>query len=170
MKRMKPFLLLGWTFVLSFMIFACSDAQTENKTAVHEKPAISDDLISRAKQLEKEGIPGKLASVVDHFRRAGLAVDDVHPKAYERIGAVGGIGLTVEGGGGVEIYLFDLATANETLATSLRTAQKTEMFLDPNINRSIPAVVNNDVMLVGLAFGKYTHPAKDRIMEIFKKF
>jgi hypothetical protein len=147
MSKIKLVSLVLWS---AFFVFGCSEAESQKEATKVEKPAAA--------------ISGPLASVVDHLRKEGLTIDDVHPKAYQELGAVDGIGLTVEGGG-IEIYLFD--PRDEAMVNRLKIARDTGMFLDPNINREVPVVMNGNIMLFGLELFRYKHPARERIAEAF---
>jgi len=134
-----------------------------------EEFAELEEMAGRVEELAQEEISNELAAVVDHFNDVGLDVEDVHPKIYDMIGAVGGIGLEVEGGG-VELYLFDPETADEEVAKSLEDAHDTGIFLDHAMEMEIPVVMNGNIMLFGLEIFDYEHPEKDRVVEAFNSF
>ena len=167
---MKKLLIICLISLVVLGCFGCSRPTAEEQGAPSKEaaePKGKDDPLEIVKRLEKEGVPRELAAVVDHFTKNGLVVEDVHLKAYEMIGAAGGIGFTIAEGG-VELYLFDPATADRELAKSLEEARKTGMFWDAAIKREIPVVMHENIMLLGLEIFNYTHPQKDRIMEVFK--
>jgi hypothetical protein len=124
-------------------------------------------------QVEAEGMAvgaatGELGRVVDHFRASGLDVTDVHAKSYEMVGASNGIGVEV-GGGIVELYLFDPATADPAALASFQSARSTGIW-DAGGGFQMPALVNENVLLLGLQMGQWEHPQRSRIEEVFRAF
>ena len=124
-------------------------------------------------QVEVEGMAvgaatGELGRVVDHFRGSGLEVTDVHAKAYEIVGASNGIGFEV-GGGMVELYLFDPATADPAVLGRLQTARDTGIW-DAGVGFQMPALVKGNILLLGLQMGQWEHPQRSRIEEAFRAF
>jgi hypothetical protein len=111
----------------------------------------------------------KLEAVVNHFNSSGLKIEDVHKKAFGRLGAVDGIGLTLEEGA-VELYLFDTTVASQDLLESLNNAKENGVFRDPGFNRDVPVVMNENIMLFGLEVARYVHPEKDKMKEVFLSF
>ncbi len=176
---MKFCLIVVLLFGLVFSVLGCgaaSEAEEELKGLGKELEEFKEsdefaeleEMAGRVEELAEE-IPSELAAVVDHFNDVGLDVEDVHPKIYDMIGAVGGIGLEVEGGG-VELYLFDPETADEEVAKSLEDAHDTGIFLDHAMEMEIPVVMNGNIMLFGLEIFDYEHPEKDRVVEAFRSF
>ncbi|MFP4017080.1 MAG: hypothetical protein ACLFUI_08600, partial [Halanaerobiales bacterium] len=108
--------------------------------------------------------------VVEHFRTNNLQIGERQPKSYKMMGAVAGFGLEVEGGE-VELYVFDPETAEEDTLKGLNEARNIGEFYSPSFNMEIPVVINGNIMLTGLEYGTYyTHPAKDKVIEVFKSF
>ncbi len=111
---------------------------------------------------------GELGRLVEHFRARGLEVADVHPKAYEMVDAANGIGMDVAGGA-VEIYLFDPATADPATLANLERA-RTEGLWDMGGGFDVAAVVNGNILLLGLQMGMIEHPQRERVEEVFRSF
>lgn len=176
---MKNVLLAGLVFLLIFTGFGCSGSDSgsdqEAVTATSEEAVESqteqgvDTLTDKLEQLEKEGIPAELEAVLSHFRNEGLDTDDVHFKNYEMMGAQGGIGFNLEGGA-VEIYLFDPAIADSDVMNNLENARQTGFYVSPGSDTEVPVEINGNIMLTGLQIHAYSHPEKDRIIEIFSNF
>jgi hypothetical protein len=124
-------------------------------------------------QVETEGMEvgadtGELGRVVDHFRASGLDVTDVHAKSYEMVGASNGIGVEV-GGGIVELYLFDPASADPAALAKLQSARSTGIW-DAGGGFQMPALVNENVLLLGLQMRQWEHPQRSRVEEVFRAF
>jgi hypothetical protein len=124
-------------------------------------------------QVEAEGMAvgaatGELGRVVDHFRSSGLDVTDVHAKSYEVVGASNGVGVEV-GGGIVELYLFDPATADPAVLANLQSARSNGTW-EAGSGFQVPALVNENILLLGLQMGQWEHPQRSRIEEVFRAF
>ncbi len=111
----------------------------------------------------------ELLKVVEYFRANNLQIGERQLKSYKMIGAAAGFGLEVEGAE-IELYIFDPETAEEDTLAGLNEARKTGNFFSPSFNRDIPVALNGDIMLTGLEYGDIFHPAKERIIEVFKGF
>lgn len=110
-----------------------------------------------------------LDKVLKHFKEHGMIVEDVHKKDFKLLGAVDGLGLTLEGGG-IELYLFDSRNADEYLKDRLEEARSSGLFYDLRLSRDIPVLVNGDIMLFGLEVNRYVHPEKDWITAVFLEY
>lgn len=105
----------------------------------------------------------RLTNVVDHFRSQGLSVGKITPKAYEMLGAIDGFGIEVEGEQ-IELYLFDLATADEDTLKQLDSARTFGKMSMSGI--TFPVIMNDGITLTRFD----EHDEKDKIIEIFKIF
>lgn len=169
---MRKIFLAGLFFFLAFSGIGLTGADEKNGYSNSEDELEVQGighLMERLKQLEKEGVPDELESVLNHFRNQGLKVDDVHFKLPEMMGAEGGIGFNLEGGA-VELYLFDPAKADNEIASSLEKARQTGTFFSPGLKTDVPVKINGNIMLTGLQIHAYQHPAKDRIIEVFENY
>jgi hypothetical protein len=126
------------------------------------------DAVPQVEGLAVGAATGELGRVVDHFRAGGLEVTDVHAKAYEIVGASNGIGFEV-GGGMVELYLFDPATADPAVLARLQNARDTGIW-DAGGGFQMPALVRGNILLLGLQMGQWEHPQRSRIEEVFRAF
>jgi hypothetical protein len=156
---MRKLIWLALVLVFVFGVFGCAG----------DSPKPTGEDTGRSGEQQTEGT-GELARVVQHFTKSGLDIGETYAKSYEQIGAVDGLGVVVEGAD-IELYLFDPATTDAAVTSSLNDARSSGIFLDPAINREIPVVVNGNIMLFGLdGLGGYEHPAKDKIIEAFNSF
>jgi hypothetical protein len=180
---MKHFYLAGLVFLLIFTGIGCSGSDSgsdkEAVTATTEQAVesqadqvaetVAESATDTPDQLETEEIPGQLEAVLSHFRSEGLEVDDVHFKLHEMMGAQKGIGFNLEGGP-VELYLFDPADMDSEAMDNLEKAIETGIFFSPGLEKEVAVEINGNIMLTGLEIHGYSHPEKDRIVEIFSNF
>ncbi|MFW5991701.1 MAG: hypothetical protein ACOCQN_00740 [Halanaerobiaceae bacterium] len=112
----------------------------------------------------------KLIEVEEYFRASDLNIGERLLKHHEIVGAAAGFGIKIEGKE-VELYYYNLETADAGTIKSFEEARETGMFCPPETNMEMPVIIRGNIMLMGLEYGDfYTHPAKDEIIELFNNF
>ncbi|MFP4662656.1 MAG: hypothetical protein ACLFPF_10720 [Halanaerobiales bacterium] len=112
----------------------------------------------------------KLIELEEYFRASDLNIGERYPKYHEMVGAAAGFGIEIEGKE-VELYYFDLETADTATIKSFEEARETGKLCPPNSNMEMSVIIKGNIMLIGLEYGDfYTHPAKDEIIELFNNY